>query len=104
MNKNDYGLYRDNGLLALRYVNGKIMDHIIENFIQLFKDIDFLTDIETNVNILDFFDRTFSLNNGTYKPYKNHPPQIIKMLTKIISDRLLKNPSNKEVFIESKRE
>ena len=70
MDQNDYGLYRDNGLLALRYVNGKLIDRITKNLIQLFKDIGFLTDIETNVKIFDFFDITLNLNNCTFKPYK----------------------------------
>ena len=56
----------------------------------------------------------FSLNIGTYKPYKkhsllyikkslNHPPQM-KQLPRIIRDRLSKNSSNEEVFNESKGE
>ena len=85
------------------------------NFLDLFKDIGFLIDIETNLKIVNFLDITFNLNNGTLKPYKkandlllcikkssNHPPQIIKQLPKIISDRLSKNSSNEEVFNESK--
>ena len=35
------------------------------------------------------------------KKSSNHPPQIIKQLPKIISDRLSKNFSNEEVFNES---
>ena len=34
----------------------------------------------------------------------NHPPQIIMQLPKIISDRLSRNSSNKEVFNTAKRE
>ena len=34
----------------------------------------------------------------------NHPPQIIMQLPKIISDRLSRNSSNKEVFNTAKRD
>ena len=69
----------------------------------------------TNSNLVDFLVITFNLNNGIHKPYKkpndallytnkssNHPPQIINQLPRIISDRLSKNSSNKEVFNTSK--
>ena len=67
--------------------------------------------------MVDFLDITFNLNNGIYKPYKkpndrllyinkssNHPPQIINQLPKLISDRLSRKSSNKEVFNTSKGE
>ena len=117
IDKNDCGLYRDDGLLVLRNVNGQQIDRVRKNTIQTFKDVGFLIDIETNLKIVDFLDITFNLNNGTFKPYKkpndsllyikkssNHPPQIIKQLPKIINDRLSKNSSNEEVFNESKGE
>ena len=117
VDKSDCGLYRDDPLLVLRNVNGQKIDCIRKNVIQLFKDSGFLIDIETNLKIVNFLDITFNLNNGTLKPYKkandsllcikkssNHPPQIIKQLPKIISDRLSKNSSNEEVFNESKGE
>ena len=69
----------------------------------------------TNSNLVDFLVITFNLNSGIRKPYKkpndallytnetsNHPPQIINQLPRIISDRLSKNSSNKEVFNTSK--
>ena len=71
----------------------------------------------TNLEIVNFLDVTFNLNNGMFKTYKklndillyikkssNDLPQIIKQLPKIISNRLLKNSSNEEVFNESKGE
>ena len=67
--------------------------------------------------MVDFLNITFNLNNGICKPYKkpnnrllyinkssNHPPQIINQLPKIISDRLSRNSSNKEVFNTAKGE
>ena len=60
---------------------------------------------------------TSNLENNTYCPYKksndkliyidvssNHPPQIKKQLTKIISDRLSRNSSNADIFNNTKLE
>ena len=68
--KKDCGLYRDDGLLVLRNVNGLQIDRVNKNVIQLFKDIGFLIDIVTKLKIVNFLDITFNLNNGTVKPYK----------------------------------
>ena len=115
INKKDCGLYRDDGLLILRNVNGQQIDRMRKNIIKTFKDIGFAIDVETNLKIVDFLDITFNLNNGTYRPYKkpndlllyinkssNHPPQIINQLPKIINERLSRNSSNEEVFNSSK--
>ena len=102
IDKNDCGLYRDDGLLALGNVNGQKLDRIRKNVIQLFKDSGFLMDIEANLKIVNFLDIKFNLNNGAFKPYKKtndsllyikksstHTPQIIKQLPKIVSNRPL---------------
>ena len=105
------------GKRKIRNVNGQQIDHTRKNIIRIFKDIGFDIDIETNSKEVHFLDITFNLNNGIYKPYKkpndrllyinkssNHPPQIINQLPKIISDRLSRNSSNKEVFNTAKGE
>ena len=46
--KKDCGLYRGDGLLVLCNVSGQQIDRVRKNVIQLFKDISFLIDIETN--------------------------------------------------------
>ena len=115
--KSDCGLYRDDGLVIIRNVNGQQIDRTRKNINKILKDIGFGIDIETNLKVVDFLDITFNLNNGIYKPYKkpndrllyinkssNHPPQIINQLPKIISDRLSRNSSNKEVFNTAKGE
>ena len=48
INKNDCGLYRDDGLLILRNVNGQQIDRMRKNIIKIFKDIGFAIDAETN--------------------------------------------------------
>ena len=68
--KNNCGLYRDDGLLILRNVNGQQIDLIRKNIMKIFKDIGFAIGVETNLKILDFVDITFNLNIGRYRPYK----------------------------------
>ena len=115
--KGSWGLYIDDGLVILCNVNGQQIDCTRKTIIKIFKDVGFSIDIETNSKVVDFLDITFNLNNGIYKPYKkpndrllyinkssNHPPQIINQLPKIISDRLSRNSSNKEVFNTAKGE
>ena len=100
-----------------KYVNGQQIDQLHKKIIKIFKEIGFKIDIETNFKIVDFLDITFNLINGSYKPYKkpndallyinknsNHPPQIIKELPKIISDRFSRNSSNADIFNSSKEE
>ena len=111
IHKKDCSLYRDDGLLILRNVNGQQIDLMRKNIIKIFKDIGFAIDMETNLKIADFLDIMFNLNNGRYRPYKNpkdlllyinksltHPPQIINQLPKIINERLSRNSSDEEVF------
>ena len=113
--KSDCRLYSDDGLVILRNVNGQQMDRTCKNIIKIFKDVGFSIDIETNSKVVYFLDITFNLNNDIYKPYKktndtllyinkssNHPPETINQLPRIISDRLSRNPSNKDVFNTSK--
>ena len=66
INKKDCGLYRDDGLLILRNVNGQQIDRMCKKIIKTFKDINFAIDVETNLKIVDFLDITFNLNNDTY--------------------------------------
>ena len=115
--KSDCGLYRDDGSVILRNVNGQQVDRTRKNIIKIFKEVGFGIDIETYSKVVELLDITFNLNNGIHKLYKkpndrllyinkssNHPPQIINQLPKIISDRLSRNSSNKEVFNTAKGE
>ena len=64
---------------------------------------------------MDFLDVTYNLERNTYRPYKkpndnltyvnissNHPPQIIKRVTKKISERLSRNFFSAERSEQSK--
>ena len=107
--KTNFGLYRDDGLILLRNLNGQQMDKKRKAIIKIFKDIGFSIDIQTNLKEVDFLDVTLNLQNGTHHPYKkpndkllyihslsNHPLQIIKQLPNSIS--------NKEIFNTAKVE
>ena len=61
INKNDCGLYRDEGLLILRNINGQQIDQMRKNIIKIFKVTDFAIDVETNLKIVDFLDIAFNL-------------------------------------------
>ena len=104
LSKDNMGLYRDDGLFILRKINKQQPDKIRKKIISIFKKINFKIEIVTNLTEVDFLGVTFNLENNTYRPYKkpndkliyidvssNHPPQIKKQLTKIVSDRLSLN-------------
>ena len=117
LNKNDLGLYRDDGLILLRNKNGHEIDKIRKQIINVFKIIGFQIDINVNLKIIDFLDVTFNLSENSYKPYKkpnnkllyintesNHPPEVIKHIPISINKRLNQNSSNEEIFNSSKKE
>ena len=68
--KTNFGLYRDDGLILLRNLNGQQMDRKGKTIIIIFKDIGFSTDSQANLKEVDFLDVTLNLQNGTYHPFK----------------------------------
>ena len=70
INKNDSGLYRDDGLMIQKYINGQQIDQLRKKIIKIFKEIGFQIDTEINLKIVDFLDITFNLISGSYKLYK----------------------------------
>ena len=108
IDKNNSGLYLGDGLILLYNVNGQKC---------IVKNRNFKIEIQTHLKVSSFLDVTFSLVNGTYRPYKkpidsllyintssNHYPQVIKQLPTSIKERLSKIKSSKEVFSASKYE
>ena len=67
--KSDCRLYRDDGLVTLRNVNGQQIHRTRKKITKIF-NVGFSIDIETNSKVVDFLDITSSLNNGIYKPHK----------------------------------
>ena len=114
INKEVMGLYRDDGLIVLKKETSRKTDKIRKKIIQVFKDNDFSIDIVTNLVVeVNFLDVTFNLRHGSYRPYKkpndelkyinvlsNGPPQILKLLTTTIRDRLLRYSSSELIFMK----
>ena len=100
LSKDNMGLYRTDGLFILLKINKQQTERVRKK-ISIFKNINFKIEFVTNLTEVYFLDVTFNLENNTCSPCKkpndkliyidvssNHPPQIKKQLTKIISDRL----------------
>ena len=64
------GLYRDDGLILLRYINRQQTDRLRKRVIKKFQSIGFKIEIVTNLQEVDFLDLTFNLISNTYHPYK----------------------------------
>ena len=115
--KQDIGLYRDDGLMVLRNANDQKTDRTRKYIIKVMKVLGIQTEIETKLTEVNFLDVTFNLNSGLCKPYKkpndqflyattssDHPAQVFKQLPNSINQKLMENSSNKAVFDAIKNE
>ena len=115
LGKDNVGLYRDDGLAAVKSTSGPVLDKMKKNIITLFKNEDLGITIDTNLIEPDFLDVTFNLATGKFFPYRkpnniplyinvksNHPPSIIKDLPNMINKRLSDLSCNKEEFDKAK--
>ena len=89
-NKNDLGLYRDDGLVVLKNKSGPQLEQVKKNIQKIFKGHELDINIQCNMKIVNYIDVTFNLNDGTYEPYtkpnneikyidknSNYPPSVI---------------------------
>ena len=53
-------LYRDDGLMIQKYINGQQIEQLCQKIIKIFKEIGFKVDIETNLKLVNFVDMTFN--------------------------------------------
>ena len=110
-NKNDLGLYRDDVLAVFKNRSGPDSKHIKKNFQSLFKKCGLEIITECNKKVIDYLDVICNIKAGTYKPYRksdgkisyinaqsNHPPNVIKQLTKTIEQRPSNNSSTETIF------
>ena len=58
INQHDAGLYRDDGLILLRKLNGQQIDQMWKKIIKVFHNINFKIEIVTNLTQVDFLDVT----------------------------------------------
>ena len=110
-NKNDIGLYRDDGLAVLKNVSGPQSEKIKKEFQKHFKNHNLEIVIQCNMKVVNYLDVTLDLNSGTFQPYhkpdseinyvhkqSNHPPSIVKQIPLSIQTRLSNLSSNEEIF------
>ena len=68
-NKNDFGLYRDDGLAVSKNQSGTQSEQVTKNIQKTFKEHGLDIFIKCNMKVVNYRDVTFNLNDGTYKPY-----------------------------------
>ena len=89
-NKNNFGLYGDDRLAALKNKSGPQSEQVKKNIQKIFKEHGLDIIIQCNMKIVNYLDVTFNLNDGTCKPYtkpnnkikyihknSNHSPSVI---------------------------
>ena len=109
--KNNIGLYRDDGLAIFRNTPGKQLDRIRKGLIKTFKEIGLKITIQVNLKTTNFLDVTLNLGNGRFYPYRkpndrpvyiykdsNHPPNMTKNLPASISRRISNITHDAEIF------
>ena len=92
-NKNDIGIYRNDGLAIFINISGPKSEKIKKDIQKLFKENELDIIIQCNMKTVNYLDVTLNLENSTYRPYQkennqikyintesNHPPSIIKQL------------------------
>ena len=108
-NKNDLGLYLDDGLVVFKNISGPESERIKKNFQSLCKKYGLEIIIECNRKVANYLEVTFKLKDGIYKPYhkrdnkityisvqSSHPPNIIKQLPKTINNDCPTTPLMKQ--------
>ena len=116
-NKNDFGLYRDDGLAVLKNKSGPQSEQVKKNIQKIFKEHGLDIVIQCNMKIVNCLDVTFNLNDGTYKPYtkpnneskyihknSNHPSSVIQRISLSIDSRLSTLSFNEKIFQEAVRQ
>ena len=117
-NKNDFGLYLDDGLVVLKNKSEPQSDHVKKNIQKIFKEHALDIIIQCNMKIVNYLDVTFDLNGGTYKPYKernyipnneikyihkdsNHRPSVIREIQLSAESTLSILSFNEKIYQEA---
>ena len=109
--KENAGLYRDDGLILLRNVTGRLAEKAKKELTRIFSTFNLTITATANMKIVNFLDITLDLTNEKFKPYRkpnddtlyinshsNHPPSIIKQLPKSISHRISSLAADQTTF------
>ena len=91
--KNDFGLYRDDELAVSKNKSGLQSEQVKKNIRKIFKEHGLDLIIHCNMEVVNYLDVTFNLNDGTFKVYtepnneikylhknSNHPPSVIRQI------------------------
>ena len=105
------GLYRDDCLWVIEGTNSDIerkRKMIVKIFANCNLKLEDATPIQTGI---DFLDAVFDLKNNSFEPYmkprneiryvsieSNHPPMILKQISRIVEHRISTLSSSKEIF------
>ena len=113
-NENDFGLYRDDGLTALKNKSRSQSEHVGKNIQKIFTEHGLDIIIQCNTKIFNYLDVTFNLNDGTYRPYtkpnneikyihknSNHLPSVIRQIPLSIESRSSTLSFNEKIFQEA---
>ena len=114
MDKEQVGLYRDDGLAVVKHLSGPQIEQKRKNIIKIFKDNGLNITIQANLKVVKFLDVELKLNNGIFRPYRkpdnipvyinkksNHPSTVLKQLPESISKRISDISSNEYVYKNS---
>jgi hypothetical protein len=105
--KENIGLYRDDGLAIIKSKSARLLDKTRKELHKIFEQFDLKITAEINLNVVNFLDVTFGLNNAKHKPYtkhnrhSNHPPSITQQLPMAINKRIALLSSDEQTFKES---
>ena len=91
--KNNFGLYRDNGLAISKNKSGPQLEELKKNIQKTFKEHGLDIIIPCTMKIVNYLDVIFNLNDGTYNPYtkpnneikyiyknSNDPPNVVRRI------------------------
>ena len=114
----NFGLYRDDGLGAIKIIPKSHLNRLEKKLHKTFKEIGLTITCDTkSTNVVNFLDVTLNLHKNTFSPFRkpddnpvyihkdsNHPPHITKQLPISINKRLIKISSNEEIFESAKHD
>ena len=110
-NKDNIGLYRDDGLAIFKNISGPKSEKVKKDIQKLFKENELDIVIQCNMKMINHLNVTLNLENSTYRSYQkennqmkyihfesSHPPSIIKQLPLSIESRLSSLSCSKKFF------
>ena len=101
-------------MAIIKSKSARLLDKTREELHKIFEQFDLKITAEVDLNVVNFLDVTFDLNNAKHKPYRkpnddplyinrhsNHPPSITRQLPTAINKRIALLSSDEQTFKES---